>query len=128
MGYDEDAFLYFLDIERARAGRANLPLRMLFATFEPEPGKPVPIPASDATKLFEGMTNTLRDTDVVGWYRQGSVAGAVLGERPNAQGSGMSSAIEERVGEGLRRRVPAKISRSLRVRVVQLGPKQVATA
>jgi hypothetical protein len=128
MGYDEDAFLYFLDIERARAGRANLPLQMLFATFEPEPGKPVPIPASDATRLFEGMTDTLRDTDVVGWYRQGSVAGAVLGARPDARGSEMSGVIEQRVGEGLRRRVPAKVARSLRVRVVQLGPQQVATA
>jgi hypothetical protein len=128
MGYDEDAFLYFLDIERARAGRANLPLRMLFATFEPEPGKPVPIPASSAIRMFEGMTHTLRDTDVVGWYRQGSVAGAVLGARPDAQDSEMSGTVEQRVGEGLRRRVPAKIARSLRVRVVQLGPRQVATA
>jgi hypothetical protein len=128
MGYDEDAFLYFLDIERARAGRGHQPLHMLFATLEPEPGKPVPIPASSADRLFEGMKLTLRDTDVLGWYRQGRVASAVLSARPDGQATDMTGQLEQRVGDGLRRHVPKKIANSLRVRVVQLGPRQVATA
>jgi hypothetical protein len=124
MACDEDAFQYFLDLERARAGRSNHPLRLLFATIESAPGKPAPIPAPKAARLFQGMRESLRETDVVGWYRQGRVAGAVLTSRPDAQGSGMSELIEQRVGDGLRQGLPAKIASGLRVRVVQLGPQR----
>ena len=123
--YDEDTFLYFLDIERARAERSNHPLRLLFATLEPEPGKPVPISPASATRLFEGLKLLLRETDVLGWYRQDRVAGAVLSERADRYGSDVSSVIQERVGEGLRQQLPSKTARSLRVRVVQLGPQRL---
>ncbi len=121
---DEDAFQYFLDIERARAGRSNQDLRLLFATVESAPGKPGPIPEASASRLFEGMRQSLRETDVVGWYRQGHVAGALLTARPDAHEPGTSGLIERRVGDGLRQGLPAKIARGLRVRVVQLGPRR----
>jgi hypothetical protein len=126
MGYDEAAFLYFLDVERARAGRANVPLHMLFATVEPEPGKPVPIPASSAARLFAGIKGAVRDTDVVGWYRQGHVASAVLSARPDGHPADVAQLLERRVGEGLRRTVPRRVAKDLRIRVVRLGPRQIA--
>lgn len=128
MEYDEDAFLYFLDIERARAGRSNHALRLLFATLEPVPGRPVPIPPASATRLFEGLRLSLRETDVMGWYRQGRVAGAVLSARADAPGPRMSGLIEQRVGDGLRQRLPVKVARGLRVRVIQLGPRRIVNA
>ena len=100
------------------------PLRLLLATLEPVPGKPAPIPAASAARLFEGLRQSLRDTDVMGWYRQDRVAGAVLSARPDAQGPETSDLIEQRVGEGLRQRLPAKVARGLRVRVVQQGPQR----
>ena len=122
--YDEKTFLYFLAIEQARAERSKHRLRLLLATLEPVPGKPIPIPRASATRLFEGLRLSLRDTDVMGWYRQDRTAGAVLSERAGTDGSETSGRIEQRVGEGLRRRLPAKIARSLRVRVVQHGPRR----
>jgi hypothetical protein len=122
--YDEDAFRYFLDIERARAGRSSRPLRLLFATVQDVPGKPAPIPAASAAQLFEGMRQALRDTDVMGWYREGRVAGAVLSARADAPGAAMPGLIEQRVGDGLRKRLPAKIARGLRVRIIQLAPQR----
>jgi hypothetical protein len=126
--YDEDTFLYFLAVERARARRSNNPLRLLFATLEPVPGKPAPIPPESATRLIEGLRLSLRETDVMGWFRQDRVAGAVLTARADAPGPGMSSAIEQRVGQGLRQRLPAEAARSLRVRVIQLGPRRIGNA
>ena len=126
--YDEDAFLYFLDIERARAGRSNHPVRLLFASLEPVPGKPVPFPRASTTRLFEGLRLSLRETDVMGWYRQGRVAGAVLNERAGAPTSGLSDLIEQRVGQGLRKHLPSKVARGLRVRVIQLGPRPFGNA
>ena len=122
--YDEDTFRYFMALEQARAGRANDPLPLLFATLEPVPGEPVPIPPASASRLFEGLRESLRETDVMGWYRQDHVAGAVLSARAGALASDMPRLIEERVGEGLRQRLPSRIARSLRVRVIQLGPRQ----
>ncbi len=123
--YDETTFRYFLSIERARAGRSNHPVCLLFATMEPVPGEPAPIHASNATRLFEGLRLSLRDTDVTGWYQQGRVAGAVLSARPGAPASDESGEIEQRVGEGLRQRLPSKVARSLRVRVIQMGPQRL---
>ena len=74
--YDEETFLYFLALGAgARRSRSNHPLRLLLATLEPVPGKPVPIPRASAARLFEGLRLSLRDTDVMGWYRQDRVAG-----------------------------------------------------
>ena len=124
--YDEETFLYFLAIERARAERSNRRLRLLLATLEPIPGKPVAIARASAAKLFEGLRLSLRDTDIMGWYEQDRVAGAVLSAPVDAAGWETPGPIEERVGEGLRRRLPAKVAGSLRVRVVQHGPRPVS--
>ena len=123
--YDEEIFLYFLALERARAGRSNGRLQLLLATLEPVPGKPVPIPRASAARLFEGLRLSLRDTDVMGWYRQDHVAGAVLSAPADAPGWETPGPIEQRVGETLRRQLPARFAESLRVRVVQHGPRPV---
>ena len=44
---------------------------------------------------------------------------------PSAGSDVTRRVIERRVGEGLRRRLPSKVARSLRVRVVQLGPRRL---
>jgi hypothetical protein len=123
--YDEETFLYFLAIERARAERSNRRLRLLLATLEPIPGKPIAIARASAAKLFEGLRLSLRDTDIMGWYEQDRVAGAVLSAPVDDAGWETSGPIEDRVGDGLRRRLPAKVAGSLRVRVVQHGPRRI---
>ena len=122
--YDEETFLYFLAIEQARAERSKHRLRLLLATLEPVPGRPIPIPGASAGRLFEGLRLSLRDTDVVGWYRQGFAAGAVLSERAGTPEPETAGRVEQRVGEALRRRLPEKTVRNLRVRVVQQGPRR----
>ena len=122
--YHEDTFLYFLAVEQAHAERSNHPLRVLFATLEPNPGRPDPIPPATAARLFEGLRLSLRETDVTGWYRQHRVAGAVLSERADRSGSDVSGVIQKRVGEGLRQRLPSNVARSLCVRVIPLRPER----
>jgi hypothetical protein len=116
--YDEETFRYFLAIEQARAGRANRSLALLLAGLEPWPDNPVRIPRTGATRLFSGLRAALRDTDVVGWYRQDLVAGVVLSTSAPVPGAD-TSAFERRVEGGLRRRLPLPLASTLRVRVVQ---------
>ena len=123
--YNEETFLYFLAIERARAERSNRRLPLLLATLEPVGGKPVPIPPANAARLFEGLRLALRDTDIMGWYRQDHVVGAVLGAHADEPEGETSDLIERRVGAGLRERLPANIARGLRVRVTQQGPRRI---
>ena len=124
--YDEETFVYFLAIEQARTESVNYRPRLLLATLEPVPGQPVPIPPASAARLFEGLRLSLRDTDIMGWYRQGRVAGAVLSACDDTTESELSGLIEQRVGDTLRQRLPSNAARSLRVRVVQQGPLRVA--
>jgi len=123
--YDQETFNYFLSTELARAERSNRRLRILLVTLEPVPGRPIPIPRASAGRLFEGLRQSLRDTDVMGWYQQDLAASAVLSDRAGTDGPETAGRVEQRVGDGLRRRLPARIAGSLRVRVVQLGPRLI---
>ena len=123
--YDEETFHHLLAMEQARADRMNQRLRLLLATLEPLPGKPAPISPARAVRLFEGLRLSLRETDIMGWYRQDRVAGAILTARPDAADSETMDLIEQRVGKGLRERLPSSVATGLRVRVAEQGPKRV---
>src|SRR4029077_9558004 len=74
--YNEEAFRYFLEIERKRAARARRPVLLLLLDLKEQPAAHMdPILAG---KLFSGLWICLRETDVIGWYREDRVAGAVL--------------------------------------------------
>jgi hypothetical protein len=118
--YDEDTFLYFLDVERSRANRSNHALRLLLVSVESVPGKPIPLRRATAVRLFAGLRESLRETDVMGWYRQDQVAGAVLRARPDADGPEMSRIIRKRVDEEFRRRLRPADMHTLRVRMIEL--------
>jgi hypothetical protein len=124
--YDEETFLHLLAMEQARAGRSSQRVRLLLATLEPVPGKPVEIPPPVAVRLFEGLRSLLRDTDIMGWYRQSHVAGAVLSSVADRADYETSGLIQQRVSEGLRRRLPSKPAGNLRVRVTHHGPRRLA--
>jgi hypothetical protein len=123
--YDERTFLYFLALEQARADRASRALPLLLATIELVPGQPITIPRAVGARLVTALRLILRDTDVMGWYRQDRVAGAVLNMPPGPRHPEASGSLERRVADGLRRHVPAPLARSLRVRVVQQGLRRV---
>ena len=61
----------------------------------------------------------------MGWYRQDLVAGAILSARADTPEEETSSLIEERVREGLLERLPSSITRILRVRITQQGPRRL---
>jgi len=116
--YDEETFRYFLGIEQARAAREGRQLRLLLATLEPTPGQSVPFPRAGAARFFDALRLALRDTDVMGWYRQGQVAAAVLTAPSGSFDVELTSQLERRVGDELRRRVPRTLASALRVRIV----------
>ena len=69
--YGEEAFLHLVAIERKRTERSTA----LFccSCWIPHHGPDAGIAPSLASQLFAGLARCLRETDFVGWYRQGQV-------------------------------------------------------
>ena len=121
--YNEEAFRYFLEIERKRAARLGRPRLLLVVGLTGQPKPDARISPVLAARLFSNLWLCLRETDVIGWYREDRVAGAVLtqvedGLRPDA-----TREIRRRVKRALCEGLSADAAPRLRVRVYQLRPR-----
>jgi hypothetical protein len=126
--YNEEAFRYFLQIERKRASRSNSRFLLLLVDLERQPGLDANFDAPTGAKLFSAMWPCLRETDFIGWYRQARVASAVLtqvGETPDVQ---VSNLVAQRVREALSQKLPSNLARRLQVRVYQVPAQTMAGA
>src|SRR5436190_8496415 len=84
--YNEEAFQYFLEIERKRSEISNRPFLLMLIEFERQEGTDARIDPAMAAKLFSVLSLCLRETDFVGWYREERVVGAVLTQHSETDG------------------------------------------
>ena len=103
--YNEEAFHYLMAIEYKRFGRSKRPFVLALieeATAAPEPPRMGP---AVSTTVLAALAHALRETDVIGWYREGRVVGALLthlGNRPLDEVSRlMSGKITQALNEGV---------------------------
>jgi hypothetical protein len=116
--YNEEAFQYFLEIERKRSELSNRPFLLMLVDFNKHPR----IEAVTADKLFSVLSVCFRETDFIGWYRGGRVAGAVLTQHGETDGDDLSDVVRQRIGGAIRQRLPPDLARQLQVRVYQIPP------
>jgi hypothetical protein len=117
--YNEQAFHHLLAIERIRSEASTRPFLLLLVEFDKHSGLSVPVDHDTASRLFAALAASLRDTDVIGWYREQRIAGAVLtdmGDAPQA----IMPVITERVRSFLRRDLPGDLAPLIQVRLYQL--------
>jgi hypothetical protein len=119
--YGEEAFRYFLGIERKRSERSQASFLLMLIEWEGRPGAPRFAPRV-AARLFSLLGPTLRETDFVGWYHEGRVAGAVLTQLGDSSDTDVSGLLKERVVRALRQAFPPAIAARLQVRVYELPP------
>jgi hypothetical protein len=117
--YNEEAFQYLLAVEYKRFERSHRPF--VLALIEEGPASPEPQPMRPATaeKVFAALGQSLRETDVIGWYREQSIVGGLLthlGERPLAD---VSQLMTTKIGEALRAEMPDGAADRLRVKLYQ---------
>lgn len=117
--YSEEAFRYFLGLERKRAERSGRSLLLLLVNLTTDEDGGQAIPAAISSKFFSGLSLCVRDVDFIGWYRHGCVAGAVLTQGADSPALEASEKITQRVTELLRNRLPAPVAARLQVRVLQ---------
>ena len=117
--YNEQAFRYFLAIERKRSERSGCPFLLLLVDLKEQSGVTVRIDPMVAPKLFSALWLCLRETDCVGWYREERVAGAVLTELGDRHPTEVCRLIGQRVSGALSEGLPANVAHRLQVRVYQ---------
>lgn len=76
--YPEKAFLYLLDSESRRSERSGHLCQILLVYRADAQGAVLPMEPAVARTVVAVLSRTLRDTDYVGWYRDGRVVGGVL--------------------------------------------------
>src|SRR3989442_10443803 len=76
--YNEQAFRYFLAIERKRSERSGHPFLLLLGDLKDQDGASANFDSIVANNLFSNLRLFLRETDFVCWYREWHLAAAVL--------------------------------------------------
>jgi hypothetical protein len=66
------------------------------------------------------MALTLRETDFIGWYREGMVAGAVLTQLAEIPGANAADRVRQRVTDGLFKSLPPDVIERCQARIYQL--------
>lgn len=118
--YNEAAFRHFLTIEARRAKRSMRPLLLVIVTIRWRDGSMTRLADDTAASLFSGLRASIREVDVLGWYREDFIVGAVLAQGPGTSGAA-SSGITERLLPALRQRLSSDQAINIRVRTVRLG-------
>jgi GGDEF domain-containing protein len=116
--YNEEAFRYFLQIERKRASRSNSRFLLLLVDLKQRQG--TPFDASSGRTLFSAMWSCLRETDFIGWYRQGRVASAVLTQVGETPGVEVAKLVADRVRTALTQSLSGALAARIQVRVYQV--------
>jgi hypothetical protein len=120
---NEEAFRYFLTIERKRAERSGRSMLLLLVEFKSEREGDSRMDRLVSTKLFTGLAACVREIDFIGWYRTDRVAGAVLSQGSDTPAQDVAQQIGERVAQLLSERLPSHVRRRLQVRILQLHSK-----
>lgn len=117
--YDEQAFQYFLGLERKRSNRNGNAVALLLVKLARDPQQGEEIPDSVATRIFSALWLSLREVDFAGWYREKRIVGAVLVAGAGTGSDGGWQRVRERVAKLLADRLPPLVAGRLHVRMVE---------
>jgi hypothetical protein len=76
--YDEKTFRYLLDSEAKRSERSGLSYHILLLYRTDTQGRIENMDSLVAKTVMAALSRCLRETDYIGWYRDGLIAGGVL--------------------------------------------------
>jgi hypothetical protein len=76
--YREEVFRYLLESESKRSERSGHLCRILLVYRTDAEGAIVAMEPKVVTMVLAALSRNLRDTDYIGWYREGRVVGGVL--------------------------------------------------
>jgi hypothetical protein len=119
--YNEEAFRYFLDIERKRSETQGRPFLLLLVDLKNEHA---PIDDATADKVFTALWLCVRETDFIGWYRDRRVVGAVLTQRGDVQEAIVTRQVRHRVALTMRESLVPEMADAIQIRVYRIPSRQ----
>jgi hypothetical protein len=119
--YNQEAFRYFLDIERKRSQFSARPFLLLLVGLRRAGAQAEwRVRSAVADRLFSALRLCVRETDFIGWYRENRLAGAVLTQCGDISSTDMSRQARDRVIRALAQHLPKHIADRLHVRVCRV--------
>jgi hypothetical protein len=125
--YNEEAFRYLLDIERKRFEVFSQPFVLVLTDFARQAGHSDAIPAGVSSRIFSTLASTLRDTDVIGWYREERVIGTILTHLGDAPLGETTKQMSARVKRALSAQLPEDLGHLLKVRLYRPRARMVVS-
>ena len=96
----QPAFLDALCLERKRAERSRRPFVLLL--LDPRDSAPKGGASTVLERAVGGLLSSVRETDITGWYKEGSVVGVIFSELGPADRKRVVSALRAKVTGALR--------------------------
>lgn len=118
--YNEAAFRRFLGTDLTRARKLHRSLLLVLISVCCQPGRPMALSHRASSATFKGLTASVREVDFVGWFRDGTVAAALLASGPAAIDAAAVPGIVARIRTAIEPRL-SDTSGALRIRTVRLG-------
>jgi hypothetical protein len=122
--FNQEAFRYLLETERRRAERAGRPILLLLVGLKDTAKRTVPFADAGAEAVLCGLWACVREVDIVGWFREARIAGAILPQGPEPLPHDAPRLIGERTSRVLLCHLAAFAAPEIQVRVLQLRPKR----
>jgi hypothetical protein len=117
--YNEDAFQHLLRSESKRSEQAGYSFNILLIYSTDKQGLIVQMDREVANTVVKALFRSLRETDYIGWWREGRIVGGVLTVLRPDSAVEVSVRIQQRVMDILQGEISAeKISR-LQIRICQ---------
>jgi hypothetical protein len=117
--YNEETFRYLLERESKRSERSGHFYRILLVYHTNAQGVIVRMDSDVAKTVIAALSRCLRDTDYIGWYREGRVVGAVLTVLERDSVADVFNRLRPRLVEILRTELCLWDSSGLRIRLCQ---------
>lgn len=115
--YNEVAFHYLLKSEFHRSQRSDFGHYVLLLSQGVPNGGKVAMSAQVVGAVVMVLSRCLRETDYIGWYREGRVVGGVLTTMGKESGSEQIDSLQTRIIDALRDELGSKDSSMLRIRI-----------
>jgi hypothetical protein len=117
--YNQEAFQYLLESESKRSERSGHRCQILLLYWTDAQGRIVQMDSHIAKTVMAASSRSLRETDYIGWYRDGRIVGAVLTVLVQESMAQVASRLQERLADVLQSELSIEASRRLQIRVCQ---------
>lgn len=117
--YNQEAFRYLLAMESKRSERSGHFCQIILVYWTDAQGRIVQMDSHVAKAVITAASRSFRETDYIGWYRDGRIIGAVLTVLAQESLAQVTTHLQPRLVEILRAELGIEEFSRLQIRVCQ---------